>query len=115
MASESRFDGGQENSLPATPLSLVMNRLRRFRDGFTSPQQDNAPVTSPTRIRSFSETPTHTSSNEPPPLNDDVISTLSNEQQIVPRLVTPMMLLDESNITQEPVRDEFRLRLQATQ
>ena len=115
MASESRFDGGQESSLPVTPLSSVINRLGRFRGGFTSPQQDNYPVTSPTRIRSFSEIPARTSSNEPPPLNDDVVPTLSNQQQIVPRLVTQMMLLDESHINQELVRVEFLFRLQVTQ
>ena len=115
MASEPRFDWEQENSLLATPLSSVMSRLRWFQDDFTSPQQDNSPVTSPTKIRSFLETPTCTSSNEPPPLNDDVVSAISNEQQIVPRLVTPMTLLDESNITQELVSDDFCLQLQATQ
>ena len=40
---------------------------------------------------------------------------LSNQQQIVPRLVTLMMVLDESHINQELVSDEFLLQLQATQ
>ena len=116
MVSESGIDGGQENLLPATPLSSVMNRFRRFRDGFTSPQtNDIPPVTSPTRIRSFLETPARTSSNEPPPLNDDVVLISSNQQQIVPRLVTPMMLLDESPISQDFVNDKFLLQLHATQ
>ena len=116
MVSESGFDGGQENSLPATPLSSVMNRFRRFRDGFTSPQTDDIPpVTSPTRIGSFSETPARTSSNEPLPLNGDVVLMLSNKHQIVPRLVTQMTLLDASSITQELVSEGFRLQQQATQ
>ena len=110
MVSESGFDGGQENLLPASPLASVMGRLRQFRDGFTSPRpNDTTPVISPTRIESFSETPARTSSNEPPPLNGNVAPTLSNEHQIVPRLVTPMTLLDASSITQEHVSDEFRL------
>ena len=58
------------------------------------------------------ETPAHTSSNEPPPLNGSVAPTLSDEHQIVPRLVTLMTLLDASSITQE--LDEFRLQQQAT-
>ena len=81
MVSESGFHGGQESSSPVTPMSLVMNRLLRFRDGFTSPQEDNSPVTSPTRIRSFSEAPARTSSNEPPSLNDEVTPMLSNQQK----------------------------------
>ena len=116
MASDSGFDRGQENSLPATPLSAIMNRLQRFRDGLTSPRtNDTPPVTSPTRIRSFLETPSRTSSNEPPPLNGSVAPTLSNEHQIVPHLVTPMTLLDASSITQEFVNDEFLTQQQATQ
>ena len=116
MASESGFDGGQENSLPATPLSLVMNRVRQFRDGFTSPCPNaTPPVTSPTRVESFSKTPAHTSSNEPLPLNGDVGPTLHNKHRIVPRLVTPMTLLDASSITQELVNDEFLLQQQVTQ
>ena len=100
MVSELGLDGGHENSLPANPLSSVINRFRRFRDGFTSPQtNDTPPVTSLTRIRSFLETPARTSSNEPPPLNDDIAPRLSNEHQVVPHLVTPMTLLDASSIT----------------
>ena len=48
-------------------------------------------------------------------MNDGVVSTLSNQQQIVPRLVTLMVLLDKSNIRQELVSDKFRLQLQAPQ
>ena len=115
MASDSGFDRGQENSLPTTPLSSIMNRFQRFRDGFTSPRtNDTPPVTSPTSIRSFSETPARTSSNEPPPLNGSVAPTLSNEHQIVPHLVTPMTLLDASSITQELLNDELLLQQQAT-
>ena len=93
-----------------------MNRFRQFRDDFTSPRpNDIPPVTSPTRIGSFLETPTRSSSSEPPPLNGNVVPTLSNKNQIVPRLVTLMLLLDASSITQELVSDEFRLQQQATQ
>ena len=120
MASDSGFDRGQENSLPATPLSSIMNRFQRFREGLASPRtNDTPPVTSPTSIRSFSETPARTSSNEPPPLNGSVAPTsfvaptLSNEHQIVPHLVTPFTLLDASSITHE--LDEFRLQQHATQ
>ena len=116
MVSESGFDGGQENSSPATPLASVMGRLRQLRDGFTSPRPSvTFPVTSPTTISSFSETTARTSSNEPPPLNGSVAPTLSNEHQIVPHLVTPLTLLDASSITQELVSDEFRIQQQATQ
>ena len=110
MASEPGFDEGQENSSPVTPISSVMNRLRRFRDGFTSPQQDTSPVTSP-RIRSLLETPARTSNNEPLPLNDSIVSISSiQQQQIVPRLLTPMMLLqDEPLNTQDLMNDEFLL------
>ena len=115
MTSESGFDGGQENSLPATPLASVMGRLRQFRDGFTSPRPSvTPPVTSPTTVSSFSETSARTSSNEPPPLNGDVglRPTSQHEHRIVPRLVTST-LLDASSITQE--LDEFRLQQHATQ
>ena len=116
MASESGFDGGQENSLPATPLSSVMNRFRQFRDGLTSPCPNaTPPVTSPTRVESFSETPARTSSNEPLPLNGDVGPTSHQEHRIVPRSVTPSTLLDASSITQELVNDEFLLQSQVTQ
>ena len=91
-----------------------MNRFRQFRDGFTSPRPNaTPPVTSPTRVESFSETPAHTSSNEPPPLNGDVGPTFHNKRQIVPHLVTPMTLLALS-ITQELVNDEFLLQQQGT-
>ena len=119
MASDSGFDGGQENSSPITPVSLVMNRLQRFRDGFTSPRPDTSPVTSPT-IRSFSETPTPTSNYEPPPLNNSMVSIssiqLPPQQQIIPHRVTPVMLLrDEPTTLQDCVNDEFRIQLEATQ
>ena len=73
MASESGFDGGQEDTSPVMPMASVMNRLQRFRNNFTSSQQDTSPVTSP-KIGSFLETPARTSSNEPPPLNDGIVS-----------------------------------------
>ena len=93
-----------------------MDRLRQFRDSFTSPHpNDTTPVTSPTRIESFSKTSTLTSSNEPPPLNGSVAPTLSNEHQIVLHLVTPITLLDASSITKELVSDKFQLQQQATQ
>ena len=116
MVSESGFDGGQENSSPVTPISSVRNRLRRFRDGFTSPQQDTSPVTSP-GIRSFLETPARTSNNEPPPLNDSIVLISSIQpQQIVSRLVTPMLLLqDEPLNTQDLMNDEFLFQLQVMQ
>ena len=95
MTSESGFDRGQESSSLATPLLSVMNRFRQFQDGFTSPRPNATPsVTSLTRVESFLDTPAHTSSNEPLPLNSSVAPILSDEHQIVPRLVTPMMLLD---------------------
>ena len=98
-----------------TPMSLVMNRLRRFRDGFTSLRQDTSLVTFP-RIGSFSETPVRTSSNETPPLNNGIVSISSiQQQQIIARLVTPMMLLDEPPNTQYLVNDKLLLQLQATQ
>ena len=121
MASDSGFDRGQENSLPATPLSSIRNRFQRLREGFASPRTNvTPPVTSPTSVRSFSETPALTSRNEPPPLNGSVAPaafvepTLSAEQQIVPHTVTPITLYSPS-VTQELLSDEFLLQQQATQ
>ena len=120
MASDSGFDGGQENSSPITPVSSVMDRLRRLQDGLiSSPRQVTTPVTSP-RIRPFLETPALTSNYEPPPLNDSMVSIssiqLPPQQQIIPHRVTPVMLLhDEPPTTQDLVSDEFRLQLEATQ
>ena len=46
-------------------------------------------------------------------MNGSVAPTLSDKHQVVPRLVTPVTLLDASSITQE--LNEFRLQQQATQ
>ena len=110
MALDTGFDRGQENPLPMTPLSSrVMDRLRRFRGNILSPQQ----VTTPSPIRSFSEAPARTSSNEPPPLNNDIGSISLLQQQIVPRMVTPMLLQDQP--PNELVQNEFLLQIQAAQ
>ena len=111
MASDTGFDRGQENPLPMTPLSSrVMDRLRRFRGNIISPQQ----LTTPSPMRSFSEAPALTSSNEPPPLNNDIGSMSSLlQQQIVPRMVTPMLLQDQP--PNELVQNEFLLQIQAAQ
>ena len=97
MASDSGFDGGQENRLLITPVSSVMDRLRRLRDGLIfSPRQVNTPVTSP-RIRSFSETPDLSSNYKPSPLNDSIVLIssiqLPPQQQIILHRVTLVMLL----------------------
>ena len=119
MASDSGFDGGQEHSSPTTPMLLVMNSLRRFRDGITSPRPGTSPVTSPTIIP-FSETPAPTSNYEPPPLNNSMVSIssiqLQPQQQIIPHRVTPVMLLRNEPITlQDRVNDEFLIQQEATQ
>ena len=102
MASDSGFDGRQENSSPITPVSLVMNSLRGFRDGLTSPRPGTSPVTSPT-IRPFSETSAPTSNYEPPSLNNSMVSIssiqLPPQQHIIPHRVTPVMLLRDEPIT----------------
>ena len=91
MVSDSKFYGEQDDLLPVTPMSLVMNRLQRFRNGITSPWQEISPVTYP-NIKYFLETSAHTSSNKPLPFNNGIKSIASNQQQIIPRLVTPMMI-----------------------
>ena len=118
MASDSGFDGGQEHSSPTTPMSLVMNSLRRFRDGITSPRPGTSPVTSP-MIIPFSETPAPTSNYEPPPLNNSMVSIssiqLQPQQQIIPHRVSPVMLLrDEPSTLQEQVNNEFLMQQEAT-